>query len=154
MQKNKTLYVAYGSNMNVEQMQHRCPTAKVVTSMFLEGYRLRFMGGHYSAVATIEPSDDDLVPITVWEIYPEDERIMDIYEGYPHLYRKETLKLKLGKKTFSAMIYIINGEKMLYGQPSKAYFETIREGYISAGFDPKLLHQAVAENCTEVRLYG
>ena len=46
MQKNKTLYVAYGSNMNVEQMQHRCPTAKVVTSMFLEGYRLRFMGGH------------------------------------------------------------------------------------------------------------
>lgn len=98
MQKNKTLYVAYGSNMNVEQMQHRCPTAKVVTSMFLEGYRLRFMGGHYSAVATIEPSDDDLVPITVWEIYPEDERNLDIYEGYPHLYRKETLKLKLGKK--------------------------------------------------------
>ena len=79
---------------------------------------------------------------------------LDIYEGYPHLYRKETLKLKLGKKTFSAMVYIINGEKMLYGQPSKAYFETIREGYISAGFDPKLLHQAVSENCTEVRLYG
>ena len=65
MQKNKTLYVAYGSNMNVEQMQHRCPTAKVVTNMFLEGYRLRFMGGHYSAVATIEPSDDDLVPKSI-----------------------------------------------------------------------------------------
>lgn len=154
MQKNKTLYVAYGSNMNVEQMQHRCPTAKVVTSMFLEGYRLRFMGGHYSAVATIEPSDDDLVPITVWEIYPEDERNLDVYEGFPHLYRKETLKLKLGKKTFSPMVYIINGEKMLYGQPSKAYFETIREGYISAGFDPKLLHQAVAENMKGEKIYG
>ena len=154
MQNNKKLYIAYGSNMNIEQMQHRCPTAKVVTSMFLEGYRLRFMGGRYSAVATVEPSEDDLVPVTIWEIYPDDERNLDLYEGYPHLYRKETLKLKLGKKIFSAMIYIINGEKMLYGQPSKSYFDTIREGYIAAGFDPKLLHQAVAENCTEIELYG
>ena len=154
MQKNTKLYIAYGSNMNVEQMKHRCPTAKVVTSMFLEGYRLRFMGGRNSAVATIEPSHVDLVPITVWEIHPEDERSLDLYEGYPHLYHKETLKLKLGKKTFSAMVYIINGERTLYGHPSDAYFDTIREGYIAAGFDPKLLHQAVAENLTEVRIYG
>ena len=146
MKKNSKLYVAYGSNMKIEQMQHRCPTAKMVTSMFLDGYRLRFMGGQYSAVATIEPSPDDLVPVTIWEIYPEDERNLDIYEGWPHLYRKETLKLKLGKKTLPASVYIMNGEKYSYGNPSKSYFDTIREGYISAGFDPKLLHQAVAEN--------
>ena len=154
MPKNTKLYIAYGSNMNVEQMKRRCPTAKVVTSMFLEGYRLRFMGGRYSAVATIEPSCEDLAPITVWEIHPEDEQNLDLYEGYPHLYRKETLKLKLGKKTFSAMVYILNGDKMLYGHPSEAYFDIIREGYITAGFDPKLLHQAVAENFTEVKIYG
>ena len=152
MQKNTKLYIAYGSNMNIEQMKHRCPTAKVVTSMFLEGYRLRFMGGRYSAVATIEASNDDLVPVTIWEITPGDERNLDVYEGYPRLYRKETLKLKLGKKTLPAMVYIINGERMLYGQPSKAYFDIIREGYIAAGFDPKLLHQAVAENCIEIAL--
>ena len=120
MQKNTKLYIAYGSNMNIEQMKHRCPTAKVVTGIYLEGYRLRFMGG----------------------------------EGYPHLYHKETIEIKLGKKTFPAMVYILNGEKMLYGHPSDAYFEIIREGYIAAGFDPKLLHQAVAENLTEVRIYG
>ncbi len=150
MQKNTKLYIAYGSNMNLEQMQRRCPAARVVTSMYLEGYRLRFMGGHsLYAVATIEPSADDLVPVTIWEIHPDDERSLDIYEGYPHLYRKETLQLKFGKKTLPAMVYIINGENMLYGQPSKDYFNVIREGYISAGFDPKLLHQAVAENCIE-----
>ena len=49
-------------------------------------------------------------------------------------------------------MYIINGERMLYGQPSASYFDTIREGYIAAGFDPKLLHQTVAENCVEVLL--
>ena len=154
MQKNRKLYVAYGSNMNIGQMKHRCPTAKVVTSLFLEGYRLRFMGGRHNAIATIEPSTDDLVPITVWEIFPKDEQSLDIYEGYPHLYHKETLKLKLGKKTVSAMVYIINGERMFYGRPSREYFETIREGYISAGFDPKLLHQAVAENSLEAKIYG
>ena len=154
MQNNKKLYIAYGSNMNIGQMKRRCPTAKVVSSLFLEGYRLRFMGDHCNAIATIEPSNDDLVPVTVWEIYPEDEQSLDFYEGYPRLYRKETLKLNLGKKTFSAMVYIINGERMLYGQPSKAYFNTIREGYISAGFDPKLLHQAVAENCADTRIFS
>ena len=150
MQKNTKLYIAYGSNMNLEQMQRRCPTAKVVTSIYLEGYRLRFMGRDFHAVATIEPSADDLVPVTIWEIHPEDERSLDIYEGYPHLYRKETLQLKFGKKTLPAMAYIINEEKMLYGQPSENYFNVIREGYVSAGFDPKLLHQAVAENCIEI----
>ena len=154
MQKNTKLYIAYGSNMNIEQMKHRCLTAKVVASIYLEGYRLRFMGGRYSAVATIEPSREDLVPVTIWEIHPEDERNLDLYEGYPHLYRKETIKIKLGKKTFPAMVYILNSERMLYGHPSEAYFDIIREGYIAAGFDPKLLHQAVAENLKEVRIYG
>ena len=141
------LYIAYGSNMNIEQMKHRCRTAKVVTSMYLDNYKLRFKGDKQSAVATIEPSSDDLVPITLWEIYPEDEASLDIYEGYPRLYRKENLRLKLGKRTVSAMTYIMNADTLPYEQPSEFYFRTILEGYISAGFDPKLLHQSVAENC-------
>ena len=142
----------------------------MVASTWLEGYQLRFRGGNYSSVATVEPSEDDLVPVLVWEIQPDDENSLDIYEGWPHLYRKETLKIKLGKKILPAMIYIMNGEKYPYGYPSQLYFDTIRDGpygypsqlyfdtirdgYISAGFDPKLLHQAVAENMKGERLYG
>lgn len=140
------LYIAYGSNMNIDQMSRRCPTAKVVDSTWLEGYRLRFMGENGSSVATIEKAVDSLVPILVWKIQPKDEQSLDLYEGYPHLYRKETIHIKLGKKTLPAMVYIMNGEKFSYGNPSKMYFDTIRDGYIAAGFDPKLLHQAVAEN--------
>ena len=146
MKKSKKLYIAYGSNMNIDQMSHRCPTAKVVAANWLEGYRLRFKGGTNGAVATVEPSPDDLVPILIWEITRRDEAALDIYEGYPRLYRKETLTVKLGRKKFPAMIYIMNGEQYPYGYPSKSHFNTIREGYIAAGFDPKLLHQAVAEN--------
>ena len=154
MQKNTKLYIAYGSNMNIGQMARRCPTAKVVASTWLEGYRLRFRGGSYSAVATVETSEDDLVPVLVWEIRPEDEESLDHYEGWPYLYRKETLQIKLGKKTFSAMIYLMSGGKYPYGYPSQSYFDTIRDGYIAAGFDPKLLHQAVAENMKGERIYG
>ena len=85
MCKHAGLYIAYGSNMNIEQMARRCPTAKVVSSGWLEGYRLRFKGGSYGSVATVEPSPDDLVPILIWELKPQDEANLDLYEGYPRL---------------------------------------------------------------------
>ena len=43
------LYIAYGSNLNLEQMAHRCPTAKVAGTAMLHNWRLAF----YS-VATVE----------------------------------------------------------------------------------------------------
>ena len=36
------LYVAYGSNLNLEQMARRCPTAKVVGIGVLKDYQLTF----------------------------------------------------------------------------------------------------------------
>lgn len=37
-------YFAYGSNMNLDQMEYRCPDAEVVENVRLEGYRLAFCG--------------------------------------------------------------------------------------------------------------
>ena len=48
------LYVAYGSNMNLEQMAYRCPDAKVVGTGVIKGYILMFRGNPVSAVATIQ----------------------------------------------------------------------------------------------------
>ena len=36
------LYIAYGSNINLEQMAHRCPSSKVVGTAMLQGYELQF----------------------------------------------------------------------------------------------------------------
>lgn len=41
---NKTLYLAYGSNLNLEQMAYRCPTAKPVGQVVLKDYQLLFRG--------------------------------------------------------------------------------------------------------------
>ena len=78
--RNK-LYLAYGSNLNLEQMANRCPTAKVVGNSKINGYRLLFRGAHAGAVATIEPFKGESVPVLAWEITPADEAALDRYEG-------------------------------------------------------------------------
>ena len=35
----KKLYIAYGSNINLEQMAHRCPNSKVVSKEMMKGYK-------------------------------------------------------------------------------------------------------------------
>ena len=55
MSTKNTLYIAYGSNLNLPQMAFRCPTAKVVGASEIKGYELLFRGGRKGAVATVEP---------------------------------------------------------------------------------------------------
>lgn len=57
------LYIAYGSNMNLEQMALRCPEAKLVSSALMSGYELQF-----KFHATIEPNPDSKVPILLWQL--------------------------------------------------------------------------------------
>ena len=70
--KNK-LYIAYGSNLNLPQMAHRCPSAKVVGASEIKNYALVFRGGRNGAVATIEPCEGSSVPVLLWKITPKDE---------------------------------------------------------------------------------
>ncbi|GGH55264.1 hypothetical protein GCM10007358_16470 [Phocicoccus schoeneichii] len=78
----------------------------------------------------------------MWQITPNDEKALDRYEGWPYLYRKEMIKVKIDKKTVNAMVYIVNESKPLE-QPSCFYYSTILEGYQSAGFDVEYLRRAV-----------
>ena len=149
-QKNK-LYVAYGSNLHLEQMAHRCPTAKVVGTSTLKGRRLLFRGGHGGAVATVEPYKGGSVPILVWNITSEDETALDRYEGFPFLYRKETVKIKINGKYKTAMVYIMNTDTHNGGyrplnQPNASYYATIREGYETAGFNVSILRQSANDS--------
>ncbi len=138
----KQLYLAYGSNLNIEQMAFRCPTAKVVGSTNLENYKLLFKGRHGSAVATVEPCENSKVPVLIWEITESDEKALDRYEGYPTLYRKENVKVKLNRKATEVMVYVMND---LYTEnlPSRYYYDVILQGYKSANFDEKVLKNAL-----------
>lgn len=139
---DRKLYVAYGSNLNLAQMAERCPTARVVGSSAMKDWQLLFRGAHAGAVATVEPCKGGSVPVLVWEISPSDEVALDRYEGWPFLYRKETVKITLNGKPVSAMVYIMNEGRPL-GQPSCYYYSIILDGYKAAGFDIEVLRTAV-----------
>ena len=115
-------YIAYGSNMNVEQMSRRCPNAKPIGKTVLKNYKLIFKG-----VADIEKSESEEVPVVVWEITKECEKALDIYEGYPRLYRKEYVQIEINGKTELAMVYVMNYAKG--AKPSEYYYNVIKQGY-------------------------
>jgi hypothetical protein len=139
------MYIAYGSNLNLSQMADRCPTARVLGSSDMKDWRLLFRGAREGAVATVEPLKGGSVPVLVWEITPADEAALDRYEGWPFLYRKETVKVEVGGRTVDGMIYIMNEGRPL-GQPSCFYYSVILEGYKSAGFDVNTLRRAVSDS--------
>lgn len=140
--KSETLYIAYGSNLNLPQMAFRCPTAKVFGTSEIKDYELLFRGGRRSSVATVEPLKGSSVPVLLWKLQENDLQALDRYEGYPHFYRKEILPVELKEKTVQAMVYIMNDGHPL-GAPSDYYLNTILEGYQSAGFDTEILEKAV-----------
>ena len=134
--EKKLLYLAYGSNINLQQMRYRCPTAKRVDAAMLHGYELEFRG-----VATIVPKADAAVPVLAWELQPQDEKNLDRYEGFPHLYRKQMFEIEVGGKTYDAMAYVMT--KMEIAPPSRAYYEGILAGYLANGMDTSYLNAAV-----------
>ena len=137
------LYVAYGSNLNLAQMAKRCPNAKVVGCGELKDYQLTFCG-----VATIIPKTGAKTLVGVWEITPKDERNLDIYEGYPSFYRKETVEVTVREQKLQAMVYIKNDEEPM--MPYQGYYDTILQGYKDVGLDPKALQAALDD--TERRM--
>ena len=151
MNKNEKLYIAYGSNLNLGQMSYRCPTAKVAGKSELKGYELLFRGSRRGAVATVEPKEGSFVPVLLWKIREADEAALDRYEGYPHFYDKQMMEVELNGKPVLAMIYVMTpGHK--YGIPSNYYADTILEGYETAGFDPQVLKDAIANAYELARL--
>ena len=143
-------YIAYGSNLSVEQMKVRTPDAVIVGTARLEGWRLLFR-----QFATIEKCKGYSVPVLVWKISAQDEKSLDMYEGFPRFYIKKNLKVAvtsldgqdLGELT--AMVYIMTKTateaRGINPMPSKYYYSVLHEGYKAFGFDGKILDEAVME---------
>lgn len=106
---SKKLYIAYGSNLNLNQMKYRCPTAKLLGVGVVKNYELQFKGMPHCSYATIAPSNGKSVSVALWELQPRDEKLLDRYEGYPSHYFKQDLPVKLNNGSeLTAMVYIMN----------------------------------------------
>jgi len=124
------IYIAYGANLNKNNMAIRCPKAFAIGSSKLQDYKLVF-----NNVATIVKSKGNSVEVALWEITDDCEKALDKYEGFPNLYRKEYLD--------QGMVYIMNYGGM--NLPNKTYFDTIEEGYEDFDLDRTYLVKAVLE---------
>lgn len=129
-------YLAYGSNLNKEQMAHRCPGAVPVGAAVISDYELVFRRGYL----TIEPKEGSEVPVGIWKITAEDEKALDRYEGFPRFYIKKDFDI--------GMAYI-----MAYGypiqKPSDHYLLTVAKGYADFGFDQQPLKDAYYRSVTD-----
>lgn len=135
----KRYYIAYGSNLSEEQMARRCPTATIVGTTILKDWRLLFNGP-----ASIERCEGYQVPVLIWDIKPNDERSLDIYEGYPSYYRKEMLEIEVNDQKVDAMVYIMNTNRE--SRPSIGYYNVLNQGYERFGFDKRILEKALEES--------
>ena len=136
----KKYYLAYGSNLNLEQMKYRCPNAKKVGTFLLKDWALEFR--YY---LTIRKEKCSVVPLGIFEIDENDERSLDRYEGYPTHYRKEYLEVELNGKSIKALVYIMNEEVREVMVPDMFYVNTCLEGYKDFGFDSGYLFKAYKE---------
>ena len=127
------IYLAYGSNLNHQQMAERCPNANYLGNTVLKDWRLIF-----KSVATIEKDLGKYVPVGVFQITIECEKALDIYEDYPHLYGKKELDIILDGIQVTAMTYVMVAK---YGiaPPSRKYFNVISEGYKNCGLNTDFL---------------
>lgn len=133
------IYIAYGSNMNMEQMAMRCPSARPIGKYILHDYKLEFR-----RVANIIKCKGAETPVALWTITESCEKSLDRYEGYPRLYRKEYIKLKINKKEVIGMVYVMNMGEI--AEPSNHYYNVIKQGYKDFHIDMTSLEKALIES--------
>ena len=143
----KRYYIAYGSNLNIPQMRHRCPSARIIGTSEIPDYQLLFKGSQSGSYLTIEKKDGSKVPVAVWEVSEADELALDRYEGFPRFYYKAEMMLPIkGIRTGTVrrrkvFVYIMHEDRKI-GIPSGFYVDACLEGYQAFGFDEKYLEEA------------
>ena len=135
-------YVAYGSNLNVAQMQFRCPGAKLVGTSILSGYRLVFRRSGSGFYLSIDEAQGHHVPVALWSVSLEDEKALDRYEGFPRHYRKKPAYVQIKDKHYRAFVYALP-EYRPAGLPSQEYLAVCAQGYQDMHLERRALDEAV-----------
>lgn len=148
-------YLAYGSNLNIQQMKRRCSTARIIGTTEIQGHELLFKGSKSGAYLTIEQNPKGCVPAAVWETTAADEAALDRYEGFPSFYYKKEMELPVKElhsgetKRLTVYVYIMHEEREI-GIPSYPYLKTCLDGYRDFGLPEAYFWQALK---TTRRLY-
>ena len=114
-----TLYFAYGSNLDLEEMEKRCPSSTLLSAALLDDWSFIINGQGW---ATIVPDAGGRVFGALWRLQADDERSLDGYEDVGGgLYSKE--RLKISEPEVVAMTYLAANSRK--GLPNEGYLERI-----------------------------
>lgn len=144
------LYAAYGSNTDVQQFKFRCPHSQLVGRGIIEDYMLTFQGragNAYCNILKVNSKDKKpFVPVAIWRITDSDLPRLDRYEGYPTVYNRVEIPVKVSDMEFiKCMVYVMTeGKEVPYNVPSLDYLYTVMRGYKANGLNPKFLYEALA----------
>lgn len=138
--------------MNLEQMDYRCPNSYVVCNGRLNGWKLVF-NVHADVIKT--ENKNDFVPVVIWNIADEDWARLDMYEGYPSYYVKETVNVILDNgKNEKAIVYVMADNRKGVCPPSQTYFDCIYQGYIDNKIDVEYLFNALEHSFNNKTVYN
>ncbi|MCT7657464.1 poly-gamma-glutamate hydrolase family protein [Mycobacterium deserti] len=117
------VYFAYGSNLCVNQMALRCPSAVNPRRATLADHDWLI---NERGVATVEPFDGSQVHGVVWELTDRDLATLDSAEGVPVRYRRDRLTVHTDEGPSHAWVYI--DHRVEPGAPRPGYLERIIDG--------------------------
>jgi len=146
--KGKTLYAAYGSNLDKEQMDGRCPHNEIFATGDIVGYRLAM-----PFYADIEPCQSASTPCLLYLVSESDMAELDRREGvFIGCYYKITVNVMTSKGNFTALAYIMTDDYRVRGPSSSvpdSYIGKIKRAYDRYGFDNKHLYSAIERKCSK-----
>ncbi|KAI4211228.1 MAG: hypothetical protein LQ349_009431 [Xanthoria aureola] len=152
-----TCYFAYGSNLWMEQMSKRCPTAHYVGLGRLTHHRwIINQRGYANLVQTTSPSA--VVYGLIYSLTEKDEERLDLNEGVPWAYTKETMSVQFwasknggkvnldGSPETRQLLVYIDRRRTEDGRPHAEYVHRINMGVRDAvreGLPPTYVDDAI-----------
>lgn len=122
-------YLAYGSNMDFNQMDWRCPNSLYFDKVKLNGYRFVL---DEAGVASIIEDCNSSVECVVWLCPEDDVDVLDRYEGVRYgCYRKSYIDVEIDGAIVNMLVYFSNREICYDSYDSR----DVRSGYMELIID-------------------
>jgi gamma-glutamylcyclotransferase (GGCT)/AIG2-like uncharacterized protein YtfP len=126
----RSLYFAYGSNMDEQQMRAHCPTFRRVDSACLQGHRLAFTRRSIvsgTGVADVVAVADGAVWGVLYELGDGDLEALDRKEGSGWAYAREqkSVALATDRSARRAILYTVLTKEPSEVPPSREYLERL-----------------------------
>jgi gamma-glutamylcyclotransferase (GGCT)/AIG2-like uncharacterized protein YtfP len=115
------LHFAYGSNMDRQGMQRRCPDAVAIGPARLDHWRYFVMREGYASIA---PAPGEVVHGVLWRLSPRDVAAVNAYESIDSgLYQRRMLTVRHDGRNQRALVYVARERRQ--GRPKPGYHELV-----------------------------